>query len=122
MNGFYHLYVKGQCQHRLMIHFPKFMCLNLQWLKIQFLGRCFLIFIFDRLTNLLNAKILRLKASHITTKINASFAPTYQYQFLVIKLNCNFASVDLWTSNFFLKINPVAHPEGGFGVETTFWN
>ena len=35
-------------------------------------------------------------------QIHASFAPTYQCQFLVTKLNCIFASVDLWMSEFFL--------------------
>ena len=40
-------------------------------------------------------------------EIYASFAPTYQYQFLVTKLNCIFASVDLWMSRFFLKLNPL---------------
>ena len=40
-------------------------------------------------------------------QIYASFAPPYQYQFLVTKLNCIFASVDLWMSKFFLKLNPL---------------
>ena len=40
-------------------------------------------------------------------QIYASFAPTYQYQFLVTKLNCIFASVDLRMSKFFLKLNPL---------------
>ena len=63
-------------------------------------------FIFARFTNLLNAKVLRLKAFQMTTKYNyASFAPTYQYQFLVTKLNRIFASVDLWMSKFFIKLN-----------------
>ena len=40
-------------------------------------------------------------------QIYASFSPTYQYQFLVSKLECIFASVDLWMSKFFLKLNPL---------------
>ena len=40
-------------------------------------------------------------------QIYASFSPTYQYQFLVSKLECIFASVDLWMSKFFFKLNPL---------------
>ena len=40
-------------------------------------------------------------------QIYASFSPTYRYQFLVSKLECIFASVDLWMSKFFLKLNPL---------------
>ena len=40
-------------------------------------------------------------------QIYASFAIIYQYQFLVTKLNCVLASVDLWMSKFFLKLNPL---------------
>ena len=88
--------------------YSKCMCLNRGWLKAQFLGRCYLMFIFAHFTNLLNAKVLRLKALQMTTKyMHQKFAPTYQYQFLVTKLNCIFASVDLWMSKFFLKLNPL---------------
>ena len=38
-------------------------------------------------------------------QIFASFAPTYQYQFLLTKLKCTFVKVDLWMSKFFLKLN-----------------
>ena len=49
MIGFHRFYVKEQYQERLMIHIPKCMCLNPDWLKVQFLGRCYLTFIFARL-------------------------------------------------------------------------
>ena len=48
----------------------------------------------------------RLKGFEDDHQIYASFAPTYRYQFLVTKLNCIFASVDLWMSKF-LKLNPL---------------
>ena len=51
-----------------MIYIPKCMCLNRRWLKAQFLGRCYLMYIFARFTNLLNEKVLRIKALQMTTK------------------------------------------------------
>ena len=36
-------------------------------------------------------------------QMHASFSPTYQYQFFVSKLECIFASIDLWMSTFFLN-------------------
>ena len=81
------------------------MHLNQGWLKAQVLGPVLFNIYIQSLYKFVELEGFEIKSFPDDHQTYASFSTTYLYQFLVSKLECIFASVDLWMSKLFLKLN-----------------